>query len=139
MDEFQIAVYSDNARTRQAVLAAIGTGNRSPMRIRSVEVATAAALERRMGAGGVDLAILDAEARPIGGLGLARQLKDEIEFCPPLVVLIARSADTWLARWSRADGALMQPIDSVQLAKVTMALLRHPAAAQRDSIRIAAR
>ena len=126
MDEFQIAVYSDNALTRRAVLNAIGTESHSRMRIRCVEVATAPALERRMAAGGVDLAILDAEATPSGGLGLARQLKDEIDSCPPLIVLIARSADTWLARWSRADGAIMQPVDAVQLVKVIVALLRHP-------------
>ncbi|MCV7229930.1 hypothetical protein [Mycolicibacterium komossense] len=133
MDEFQIVVYSDNARTRRDVLAAIGIGAHAAMRIRCIEVATAAALEQRMTSGDADLVILDAEATPVGGLGLARQLKDEIDCCPPLIVLIGRSVDTWLAGWSRADAAVMHPGDPVRLSGVAMALLRFHTAAQRNS------
>ena len=43
-----------------------------------------------MDAGGIDLAILDGEAVP-GGMGLCRQLKDEILRCPPILVLIGRA------------------------------------------------
>lgn len=68
-----------------------------------IEVATHAAV---MASGGVDLVILDAEATPAGGLGVARELTDELRYCPPLLVLIARSADAWLAAWSRADATL---------------------------------
>lgn len=71
-----------------------------------IEVATHAAVVAVMASGGVDLVILDGEARPAGGLGVARQLTDELRHCPPLLVLIARSADAWLAAWSRADATL---------------------------------
>ncbi|MCV7063842.1 hypothetical protein H7I76_33135, partial [Mycolicibacterium vaccae] len=33
--------------------------------------------------GGFDLVILDGEAAPVGGMGIAKQLKDEIGHCPP--------------------------------------------------------
>ncbi len=122
-DIFDVVVYSDNRRTRADVLAAIGTGRHSQLRIRCIEVATAAALEQRVAAGVVDLAILDAEATPVGGLGLARQLKDETVICPPIVVLVRRRADQWLARWSQAEGTVSYPIDPVTLAEVTMPLL----------------
>ncbi len=48
-----------------------------------VEVATAPVVIRQMDAGGVDLAVLDGEAVPAGGMGIAKQLKDEIDDCPP--------------------------------------------------------
>jgi DNA-binding response OmpR family regulator len=77
-----------------------------------------------MDKGGVDLAILDGEAVPAGGLGICRQLKDEIFNCPPVLVLTGRPADGWLATWSRAEAAVPQPIDPVVLADAAATLLR---------------
>jgi DNA-binding response OmpR family regulator len=77
-----------------------------------------------MDSGTIDLAILDAEAAPAGGMGIARQLKDEIFNCPPVMLLIARPQDAWLATWSRADGVVQQPIDPVLIAEVAATLLR---------------
>ena len=76
-----------------------------------------------MDRGGVDLAILDGEAVP-GGMGLCRQLKDEIRRCPPLLVLTGRPDDAWLATWSRADGVVGHPVDPVRLPAVVAELLR---------------
>ena len=77
-----------------------------------------------MDTGSIDLAILDGEAVPAGGLGIARQLKDEIFQCPPLLVLLGRPQDAWLATWSRADAAVSHPLDPLQLADVVLDLLR---------------
>ena len=71
-----------------------------------------------------DLFILDAESTPEGGLGVARQLKDEVFNCPPVIVLIARPSDSWLAAWSRAEASLQHPIDAFALAKTATELLR---------------
>ena len=54
-------------------------------------------------AGEVDLAILDGEAQPTGGMGVSRQLKNEIDDCPPIIVTVRRRDDRWLATWSQAD------------------------------------
>jgi DNA-binding response OmpR family regulator len=77
-----------------------------------------------MDAGGVDLAILDGEAVPAGGMGIAKQLKDEIYQCPPVLVLTGRPQDAWLATWSRAEAAVPHPIDPLQLAEAVVGLLR---------------
>ncbi|MCV7080906.1 hypothetical protein H7H37_05935, partial [Mycolicibacterium insubricum] len=74
--------------------------------------------------GGVDLAILDGEATPAGGMGIAKQLKDEIADCPPILVLTGRRDDAWLARWSRAEAAVAHPIDPMVLADTVSDLLR---------------
>ena len=71
-----------------------------------------------------DLVILDGEAVPEGGMGISRQFKDEIFNCPPILLIVARPDDAWLARWSRADATLVHPIDPFTFAESVEALLR---------------
>lgn len=92
-----------------------------------LEIATEPMVIRQMDAGGVDLAILDGEATPAGGMGIAKQLKDEIIPCPPIVVLTGRADDAWLAKWSRAEAAVAHPIDPIALSSAVLKLLRTPA------------
>jgi DNA-binding response OmpR family regulator len=75
-------------------------------------------------AGGVGVVVLDGEAAPVGGLGLARQIKDEIYRCPPVLVLIGRPQDAWLATWSRAEAAVPHPLDPVAVATAVAGLMR---------------
>ena len=79
-----------------------------------------------MDAGGIDLAILDGEATPVGGMGIAKQLKDEIDDCPPILVLTGRADDAWLANWSRAEAAVPHPIDPIRLAEAVVACCALP-------------
>ena len=44
--------------------------------------------------------VLDGEAQPAGGMGVCRQAKDEIHDCPPVLLIIGRPDDGWLATWS---------------------------------------
>jgi len=71
-----------------------------------------------------DIFILDGEAVPEGGLGLARQLKDELFNCPPILVITGRAEDAWLAGWSRADGVVTHPIDPFTIAATVGNLLK---------------
>jgi DNA-binding response OmpR family regulator len=119
-----ILLYASDRTTRQNVRLALGrkvAPDLPPVRV--LEVATQAAVISAMDAGGIDLAILDGEAVP-GGMGLCRQLKDEILRCPPVLVLIGRPDDAWLATWSRADGAVSHPVDPIRLPAAVAALLR---------------
>ncbi len=121
----RILVYSDDADTRSAVVLALGTRPHPDLPpVEYLERATEPAVIRTMDAGGVDLAILDGEAVPAGGLGIARQLKDEIYRCPPVLVITGRPQDAWLATWSRAEAALPHPIDPLRLAELVVDLLR---------------
>lgn len=92
--------------------------------MRVVEAATHRAVLKVLDAGGVDVAILDGEAVPSGGIGLCRQLKDEIYQSPPVMVLLGRPQDAWLATWSRADAVAHHPIDAVEVARETARLMR---------------
>jgi DNA-binding response OmpR family regulator len=119
-----ILLYASDRTTRQNIRLALGRKVASDLpSVRVLEVATQAAVISAMDAGGIDLAILDGEAVP-GGMGLCRQLKDEILRCPPILVLIGRPDDAWLATWSRADGAVSHPVDPIRLPAAVAALLR---------------
>lgn len=120
-----VLVYSDDPAVRAAVMTALGRRPAPDLgRIAYEEIAAGDALVRRVDAGGVDLVVLDGEAWPTGGMGLSKQLKDEVVDCPPTLVLVARRDDSWLARWSLADGVLQLPVDPPALVATATELLR---------------
>jgi DNA-binding response OmpR family regulator len=118
-----LLVYSSDAGVRDRVRIALGVRPRAGLELTIEEASTGAELVTRADAGGVDLAVLDGEAAPTGGLGLCRQLKDELDAPPPILVIIGRRDDAWLATWSRADGVVPHPIDALQLTDAVVSLL----------------
>ena len=121
----KVLVYSDDVNTRSNVILALGKRPHPDLPVLEyVEVATEPVVIQQMDSGSIDLAILDGEAVPAGGMGIAKQLKDEIFRCPPLLVLTGRPQDAWLATWSRADAAVPHPIDPIQLAETVIKLLK---------------
>jgi len=122
-----VLVYSSNARTREQVRLALGKRVHPELpELTYTDVATGPMVIRLMDDGGFDLVILDGEAAPVGGMGIAKQLKDEIENCPPVLVLTGRADDAWLASWSRAEAAVPHPIDPIRLGEAVVGLLRAP-------------
>jgi DNA-binding response OmpR family regulator len=118
-------VYSDDAGVREQVRLALGKRIHPELpELTYIDVATAPMVIRQVETKEIDLAILDGEATPTGGMGIAKQLKDEIYDCPPVVVLTGRPQDAWLATWSRAEGAVPHPLDPIQLAETVVSLLR---------------
>ncbi len=121
----RVLVYSDDVNTRSDIVLALGKRPHPDLPpVQYVEVATEPVVWQHLDAGGIDLVILDGEAVPAGGMGIARQMKDEIYQAPPALVVTGRPQDAWLATWSRADAAVPHPIDPIQLAESVIALLR---------------
>lgn len=121
----RVLVYSHDASVRTQVMMALGKRPHPDLpALEYVEVATEPVVVQQFDAGGIDLAILDGEAVPAGGMGIAKQMKDEIYQCPPILVLVGRPQDAWLATWSRADSAVPHPIDPIQLGEAVTKLLR---------------
>jgi DNA-binding response OmpR family regulator len=123
-----VIVFSDDPAVRERVRLAVGRRPAADVgRVDYVEAATEVEVVQRVEAGGIDLLILDGEAWPTGGLGISRQLRDEILDCPPTIVLLARRADRWLAAWSRCDAVLAHPLDPFEAAAVVADVLRRSA------------
>jgi DNA-binding response OmpR family regulator len=97
----RVLVYSDDSDVRSQVILALGRRVHPDLpELEFVEVATEPVVWQQLDSGTIDLAILDGEATPAGGLGIARQMKDEIYQAPPALVLTGRPQDLWLATWS---------------------------------------
>jgi DNA-binding response OmpR family regulator len=127
----RVLVYSDDRNTRDKVKFGIGKRpDRDLPPVEFVECATYPAVLQALDAGGIDVVILDGEAAPTGGMGLSRQLKDEIFRCPPILLLTGRRDDAWLATWSRADAAVPYPLDPMALCRATVELARRRLAIQ---------
>lgn len=121
----KVLVYSDDRGVRQQVLSSLGRRPDQDLpAVDYVECATEPMVITQVDAQRFDLVILDGEATPAGGMGIARQLKDEIYQCPPILVLIGRPQDGWLATWSRADAVVSHPLDPRTLAKAAADLLK---------------
>ena len=118
-----VLVYSSSTATRDRVLMALGKHPVPSLELEFVQAATGREVVSICDEGGIDLAILDGEAAPTGGIGLGRQLKAELDDPPPVLLLVGRRDDAWLATWSRAEGVTPHPIDAVRITEAVVDLL----------------
>jgi DNA-binding response OmpR family regulator len=129
-----VVVMSHRPEVREAVMSAVG---RRPARdLPRLRWSEAEGIGDVLGAadgGRLDLAVLDGEAQPTGGMGVCRQLKNERDDPAPVIVVVRREDDRWLATWSQADAVLVQPLDPVTAARTVADVLRagHPVPATR--------
>lgn len=123
-----VLVFSSDPAVRAGVRQAVGRRPAPDLgRVEYVECGTGDEVVAAIDAGGVDVAVLDGEAQPTGGMGICRQLKNEISDCPAICILLGRRDDRWLATWSLADATLARPLDPVTAAGAVAALLREHA------------
>jgi DNA-binding response OmpR family regulator len=123
-----VLLYSDDAKVRDRMRSAIGTRPAADLSVKFIEAASQGQVIRLIDSTDIDLLVLDGEAAPSGGLGISRQLKDEVADCPPTIVVIARAADRWLAAYASVDATLMHPLDPMTTGQTVAAMLRDRAA-----------
>ncbi|WP_447925270.1 hypothetical protein [Georgenia muralis] len=124
-----LLVYSDDADTRRAVIESVGRRPAKGLpRVRWTESATHAGVVSKVEQGSFAVLVLDGEAAKVGGMAIARQLKDEIYNCPPVLILTGRPQDAWLATWAEADAVVAAPLDPIELQEAVAGLLRATAA-----------
>ena len=129
-----VLLYSDDPQVRDRMRLAIGTRPAADLQVEFVE-----ASDLRRGASGSSTTTRStcwcstARRAPAGGLGIARQLKDEVDDRPPTCVVIARAADRWLAAYAEVDATLMHPLDPVTTGQTVAELLRARAAGRPPS------
>jgi DNA-binding response OmpR family regulator len=124
-DNTVVLVFSHRPELREAIINAVGRRPAADIgRLDYIEAGTIAEVLAQVDAGKVDLAIFDGEAQPTGGMGLSRQLKNEIAQCPPIIISVQRRDDRWLAVWSQADAVIVHPLDPLVAAETVAEVLR---------------
>src|SRR3954454_23295142 len=123
-DIYTVLLYSDDPAVRDKIRLAIGTRPAADLAVEFVDASTWEECRILLDKYEIDLMILDGEASPAGGLGIARQTKDEYATPPPVCVVIARAADRWLAAFAQVDATLVFPLDPVTTGQTVAGLLR---------------
>ena len=123
----KILVYSHDPNVREQVIRALGKSIDPELpELSYTEVADQQKVIAAVDDGRIDVAILDAEATPSDGMGIAKQLRDEVKNCPLIVMLIGRPVNRWLATLPQAEGHVLQPIDPSELVwKVRRVVREH--------------
>ncbi|RZU52867.1 hypothetical protein EV385_4751 [Krasilnikovia cinnamomea] len=123
-ERYTILLYSDDPAVRDRIRLAIGQRPAADLAVEFVDAATWEQCRELLDDYEIDLMVLDGEAAPAGGLGIARQVKDEYKVPPPTCVVIARAADRWLAAFAQVDATLVHPLDPVTTGQTVAGLLR---------------
>ena len=123
-DVYTVLLYSDDIAVRDRIRLAIGTRPAADLAVEFVDASTWEECRILLDKYEIDLMVLDGEAAPAGGLGIARQTKDEYQDPPPTCVVIARAADRWLAAYAQVDATLLAPLDPVTTGQTVAGLLR---------------
>jgi DNA-binding response OmpR family regulator len=126
---YTVLLYSDDPQVRDRMRLAIGPRPAADLEVEFVEASDYAQCVRLVDDYEIDLMVLDGEATPGGGIGIARQIKDDRDDAPPTCVVIARAADRWLAAYAQVDATLLYPLDPVTTGQTVAGLLRSHAAA----------
>jgi DNA-binding response OmpR family regulator len=121
---YNVLLYSDKVEVRDRIRQAIGTRPAAGVAVTFVDASTYDECIKIVDKTDISLLVLDGEAQPAGGLGIARQLPDEVEDCPPICVVIARAADRWLAAYARVDATLVHPLDPITTGRVVAGILQ---------------
>ena len=123
-EQYTVLLYSDDPAVRDRFRQAIGPRPAADLSIEFVDASTWEDCRDLLDTYEIDLMVLDGEASPAGGLGIARQTKDEYLNPPPTCVVIARAADRWLAAFAQVDATLLYPLDPVTTGQTIAGLLR---------------
>jgi DNA-binding response OmpR family regulator len=118
----RVILVADSNSVLDEVRAAVDDGATEFREVRTGELAVAAATEF-----GPDLVITDSQVQNMGGVAVAFDLVHEESGgrLPhiPVLLLLDRRADVFLARRAGVEGYLVKPLDPVRLRRATEALL----------------
>ncbi len=92
------------------------------------EVETGRAALDRVREGGVDLVVTDMQVGSMGGMAITLEIRNEESYgaaeSVPVLMLLDRRADVFLARRGGADGFLVKPLNPRRVREAVRALLR---------------
>jgi DNA-binding response OmpR family regulator len=117
-----ILVASDAPSVRQEVAAVIGAPD-----VEVIEIHTGHAVPAAVHDYEPDLLVVDLQMGSMGGMAVCLELRLEESYgnLPhvPVLMLLDRRADVFLARRSGAEGWLVKPLDPMRIRRATKALV----------------
>ena len=117
-----IVVASDAPSVRAEVAAVVGEPGTGVIEVASGTESVEAVAEHRP-----DLVVVDLQMGNMGGMAVCLELRLEESYgnLPPVPVLMLldRRADVFLAKRSGAEGWLVKPLDPIRIRRATTALL----------------
>lgn len=117
-----IVVASDAPSVRAEVTAVIDEPGNEIVEVRSGSAVAGAVDEHEP-----DLVIVDLQMDSMGGMAVCLELRLEASYgnlpSVPVLMLLDRRADVFLARRSAAEGWLVKPLDPLRIRRATAALL----------------
>ncbi|MBM9476079.1 hypothetical protein JL107_06455 [Nakamurella flavida] len=122
-------MHSHRPEVREQIRSAIGRRPAADIgRIDFLDATGVAEVLMAVDSGGVDVVVLDGEAQPTGGIGISRQIHQEAGRrgapIPPVILVVKRADDRWLATWAQASEVLVHPLDPVTAAETVAHVLR---------------
>ncbi|MDO4791537.1 MAG: hypothetical protein Q3999_03530 [Buchananella hordeovulneris] len=124
-ESVNVLIFSDDVTVRNAIMTSVGrrAGKDLPT-LEWTEAATAEGVRLALAEKDYSVLVFDAESPKLGGMGLAKELSQEVDNCPPVLLLVARQQDEWLGQWSGAAAILSEPFDGIELQETVARLLR---------------
>jgi DNA-binding response OmpR family regulator len=118
-----VLLATDADQLRDEVDAALGDDETTVHRVRAGRDVAEAVRQLRP-----DLVLLDLQIGNMGGMATGLSLRSEegagrLDHRHPVLMLLDRTADVFLARRSDADGWLIKPLDAFRLRRAATALL----------------
>jgi DNA-binding response OmpR family regulator len=118
----EILIAADSARVFDEIRSVVEGGDTTTRWVRSGE-----AVREEMNSRPADLAIVDMQIGTMGGIAVALDLKLEADAGRleprPVLLVLDRRPDVFLARRSGAEGWIIKPLDPIRLRKAVTALL----------------
>jgi DNA-binding response OmpR family regulator len=72
-----------------------------------------------------DAVVVDLQVGSMGGMAITRAIRQHVDPRPRVVLLLDRTADTFLARRAGADAVVVKPIDGFELRWALSGEVRH--------------
>jgi DNA-binding response OmpR family regulator len=117
-----IVVASDAPSVRAEVIAAVGGAEVEIVEVHRGHAVAAAVMEHEP-----DLAVVDLQMGNMGGMAVCLDLRLEESYGKlphvPVLMLLDRRPDVFMARRSGAEGWVVKPLDPIRLRRSTRALL----------------
>ncbi len=120
----RVLVASEDAEVRSRAVGAMGS--RPDLEV--IEATSASAAHQRLAGDDVDVVVMDGDMRPEGGYSVVYEMRAAAELAgataPPVIILMDREQDRWLADWAGTTEALLKPVNPFDLVDRVVELHR---------------